>query len=192
MRAALGVAVGLGATIATLPTLGCGGCPRAGRTLSGENESVQVVSSHETPDHTVVIEEPFVISEAGDPIALPPLHPDQVVAVVVAGSPDLRRCYESALTEHPTAAGTLLLELHVRADGHVVTAEVVESAIEDGVLTDCFSQAARYWHFPASAHDVTLRYPFELSPDDAPPSGTTEEADLTPPPTPPPTGPTTT
>jgi hypothetical protein len=165
VRLALGLFVALLAPIAAMPALGCGGCPRAGRTTSGENESEQFVASHETPDHTVVIEDAFVIRQAGDPIDLPPLHPDQVVAVVVAGSPDLRRCYESALTEHPAAAGRIVLQIHVRADGHVIDADVVESEIDDGMLTDCFGRRARHWHFPASAHDVTLRYPFDLTPE---------------------------
>lgn len=152
----------------TLPlNLACGGCPRAGRTdwaPATSDASDQSIAAHETPEHVLLVDDAFVV--AADDVALVPeaLGADAVHAVIATQSMDLRRCYERARAEHPAAAGRVVLELHVASSGHVLTADVVENALGDGVLAGCFADRARHWHFPESAHDTTLRYPFDLTP----------------------------
>ena len=114
-----------------------------------------------------------MIEDAGDPVAAPPLTAEAVHRLIAAEAADLRRCYEHARSEHPALAGTLVLELAVTAEGTVRSAEVVESTLDDALVTDCIAAEVRLWHFPSSAGEVHVRYPFELrpgAPSDAPPT----------------------
>ena len=159
----------LTALAVTLPfTLACGGCPRAGRSadtrMPDGSPDDQSIAAHETPEHVLLVDDAFVVAAADVPLVPDALGADAVHAVIATQSMDLRRCYERARAEHPAAAGRVVLELHVASSGHVLTADVVENELGDGVLAGCFADRARHWHFPESAHDTTLRYPFVLTP----------------------------
>jgi outer membrane biosynthesis protein TonB len=155
----------LAVTPLAAPLLGCGGCPRRGAASSvevEENETLQEVAAHETPDHVVRIDTPFVLEDADDPVAPGPLSAEAVHRVFVAEAADLRRCYERALSEHAGLAGTLVLELAITAEGTVRSAQVVESTLDEGLVTDCIAAEVRLWHFPSSSGEVHVRYPLEL------------------------------
>lgn len=163
-------ALALATTPLAAPLLGCGGCPRRAAASAGETsgETLQEVAAHETPDHVVIVETPYVIEDAGDPVAPAPLTAEAIHRLIGAEAADLRRCYERARAEHPALAGTLVLELTITADGTVRSAEVVESTLDDALVTDCIAAEVRLWHFPSSAGEVHVRYPFALRPGPPP------------------------
>lgn len=168
----LGVFFALVALFSIPFVLACGGCPRLGRSAgTGESETVQTVASHESPDHVILVDDAFVVDAADVALDPVPLDADTVRAVIATQGQDLRRCYERARSEHPDMAGRMVLELYIASSGHVLSAAIVENETGDGVLSTCFSDCARHWHFPRSAHDVTLRYPFALGPTPPSPDG---------------------
>lgn len=152
------------ALLAASLSLGCGGCPHAGRSVaSDEPAPEQPGTSGADADNVLFIDEALVISTDDTALEPMPLTRAEVRSVIDGQTADLSRCYERARAEHPAMRGRLVLELEIAPSGHVLRVNVIEDAIGDGVLAGCFADHARHWHFPESAHQTTLRYPFELS-----------------------------
>jgi Ca-activated chloride channel family protein len=77
----------------------------------------------------------------------------------------VRKCYETALTNDPSLAGKIVLELVVAADGEVVAARVAEDGLSDATVGVCMAKAASTWKFPPNpAGPITIRYPFVFAP----------------------------
>ncbi len=164
-REHIGVALLAGAVLAASLSLGCGGCPHAGRsTSSDEPPPEQTETEARGAENVILIDEARRITAEDVALEPMPLTREEVQAVIEGQTDDLSRCYERARAEHPAMHGRLVLEMEIAASGHVLRVNVVEDALGDGVLAGCFADHARHWHFPESAHQTTLRYPFELTP----------------------------
>jgi len=159
----LGVMAFVAALACATANLACGGCPRAGRTVASDEPAPdQTGTAAPVATNVLLIDEPLRVSTDDTSLEPMPLSRAEVRAVVDGQTVDLQRCYERARAEHPAMGGRLVLELEIAASGHVLRVTVVEDAIGDGVLAGCFADHARHWHFPESAHQTTLRYPFVL------------------------------
>lgn len=85
--------------------------------------------------------------------------------------PEVRKCYEGALADHPDAGGKVVVEFELtRRDGkgHVDSGELSESALPGPLHDLCVMNALSHVELPAppgaeGAH-VTMRYPFVFSP----------------------------
>jgi hypothetical protein len=163
MRLWLGGMLGAIALVCAAGNIACAGCPRAGRSISSDEPLDQRGAPPPSAENVLLIDEPLVVSTADTSLEPMPLTRADVRSVIDGQTVDLQRCYERARAEHPAMHGRLVLELEIAASGHVLRVNVVQDGIGDGVLAGCFADHARHWHFPESAHQTTLRYPFELT-----------------------------
>lgn len=85
--------------------------------------------------------------------------------VVVRNLGQVRRCYETALAEVPTAEGRVAVRWVIGGDGAVIAATVTDNATGSAGLGECVASAVRRWQFPAPEGGgvVTVNYPFDLS-----------------------------
>lgn len=95
------------------------------------------------------------------------LDPALIRRVVHANIGQVRRCYERALEEVPSAEGRLMVRWVIGGDGSVLAATVVDDTVGAGGVGDCVTLAVRRWQFPRPTGEgvVTVNYPFSLSRD---------------------------
>lgn len=154
------------------PTLvACGGCPRGNQRTLTEAERQQVAdqgpTSHETPEHDLSIDSDEVVTAAPDQSPPDRITPAMIQAVVRAQIEDVRECYETGLHADATLTGRVVLHMHIGASGNVIGADVAESTLASPTVGECIAEHADDWHFPEAAHDVSVRYPFQLNPENA-------------------------
>jgi hypothetical protein len=97
-----------------------------------------------------------VRASSGDNVASP--QAAGIRAVVRAGSSDVKRCYEWALTRPPGLAGRMAFDVTVSA-GTVTQVEVATDEPGDEVLVACIRGVIEAWRFDAEVRD-TLHIPF--------------------------------
>ena len=92
----------------------------------------------------------------------------QAIRDVVRSQRDqLGFCFAWQLHSHPELRGRLIMEFVIGPDGTVTRAEVADDALGDETVSRCFANVTRRMRFPPpEGGEVTVRYPFELSPDD--------------------------
>ena len=81
------------------------------------------------------------------------------------------RCYEQALARTPALAGRLAVRFTLGPTG-IVQADEVTAALGDAPFQQCVLAAVRRWVFPAPEGGgvITVTYPFNFAPPDAPPA----------------------
>jgi ABC-type transport system substrate-binding protein len=97
-----------------------------------------------------------------------------VRAVVRDALPEIRFCFEWELNAHPDLAGQVTMQFVIREDGTVTDAGVLEDALHDETVTNCFTHVMSHLRFPPpEGGSVGVSYPFRLdgSPDARRPEG---------------------
>lgn len=164
----------------------CGGCPQSsgegggggsastgsggegnpeGTTATGEHTVVdsQSPGAHETPEHDLVFDDHALSAAPSD--APPERLTQEMISHIVTGqTADIIQCYELALHRDASAAGRVVLRMHISASGNVVSTEVADNTVGDDEVGTCIAEHAQHWHFPESQHDIAVTYPFQLSP----------------------------
>jgi hypothetical protein len=85
---------------------------------------------------------------------------------------ELGFCFAWQLHQHPEMRGRLTMEFTIGQDGSVTAADVVEDELGDETVARCFRSVTERMQFPApEGGSVVVRYPFVLSPDEAPSPG---------------------
>lgn len=78
-----------------------------------------------------------------------------------------RGCYDQLLTSVPDAAGKVVLELSVDAQGAVASVDLEfegDEVLASPTLQRCFREGAETLRFPAAGDVTSVRYPIALSP----------------------------
>lgn len=180
-RTSQGLIAVIGAIAASAAGCAGGNCPRgeaagggAGNAGAGGETAVvahQGPTAHETPEHDLEFDDHVVTASPSD---APPerLTPEIIEHIVQGQIGDVHQCYENAL--HATAGirGRVLVLMHVSATGNVVSSEIGENTTGNDALGECIAGHVQHWHFPEAAHDISVRYPFVLTPTEpaAPPA----------------------
>jgi outer membrane biosynthesis protein TonB len=93
------------------------------------------------------------------------LDKDLIRRVVRAHIPEIRHCYNQALTRDPTAQGKVVIDFTIGEDGKVVASKVSSSDMADQDAPRCMSDAVLRWSFPRpDGGQVVVSYPFVLEP----------------------------
>jgi len=94
------------------------------------------------------------------------LPPEVIQRVVRADFPQIKRCYELALTKDPTAGGRTATKFVIDGTGHVsASADVEQSSTLPQGIRDCVADRFRFLQFPPpEGGDVTVIYPLVFSP----------------------------
>ncbi|HEU0037370.1 MAG TPA: AgmX/PglI C-terminal domain-containing protein [Kofleriaceae bacterium] len=102
----------------------------------------------------------------GQPPPAGPLDKDTIRREVRTHLRRVEFCYEKALLERPTLAGTTTVKFVIAADGHVASAT---GAGFDPDVDTCVAKVVLAMRFPASnAGDTAVSYPFVFRFDDTP------------------------
>lgn len=93
------------------------------------------------------------------------LSAEAIRRVVVRNLGQVRRCYETALAEVPTAEGRVAVRWVIGGEGAVLASTVTDNGTGSAGLGECVANAVRRWQFPAPEGGgvVTVNYPFDLS-----------------------------
>jgi len=106
---------------------------------------------------------------AGDGGAAPGrLNASSIRNVVREHRDEIGFCFAWQLHYHPELEGSVTMEFVIGPDGSVTDARVAEDALGDETVLRCFVGVTRRMQFtpPENGEEVTVRYPFHLSPDD--------------------------
>lgn len=80
---------------------------------------------------------------------------------------ELGFCFAWQLNQHPELEGRITMGFTIDAQGRVSEAEVLGDELGDPTVLRCFVSVTRRMQFPApDGGEVTVHYPFELSPRD--------------------------
>jgi TonB family protein len=84
--------------------------------------------------------------------------------------PGIRRCYEQALEQDPSIAGTIVVHFVVGTTdtasglGQVLSARIDEASVEQTIMDDCLLDAMEALQFdPPADGEMEVRYPFTFS-----------------------------
>lgn len=89
--------------------------------------------------------------------------------VVSSHRDELGFCFAWQLHSRPELGGRLTMELTIGTDGQVTEARVADDQLGDETVARCFRNVTQRMRFPApEGGEVQVRYPFILSPGDAP------------------------
>lgn len=91
-----------------------------------------------------------------------------IQAVLMQAMPEIRFCYQRALTQDATLQGAIELRWTIGSDGDVVSSEVVSSEIDSDAMHACTLKAVNAMQFPAPNGEAKVTYPFVFSPAEAP------------------------
>lgn len=97
-----------------------------------------------------------------------------VRSVVHDALPEIRFCFEWELNAHPDLAGRVTMQFTIQEDGTVTDASVLEDALHDDTVTNCFTHVMSHLRFPPpEGGSVAVHYPFALdgAPDAVRPAG---------------------
>lgn len=106
---------------------------------------------------------------SGSGAEAPPVHHGTLDAVEIRGVirqalPEIRFCFEWQLEAHPDLAGRVTMEFTIQEDGTVTNAGVLEDALHDDVVTNCFTHVMGGLRFPPpEGGPVLVHYPFALA-----------------------------
>lgn len=94
------------------------------------------------------------------------LDKDIVRRIVRAHLNEVRHCYGRALSADPDLTGRVEVDFLISPEGRVLTAVVASSSLGNDAVTTCIARAVKRWKFPKprSAGNVTVRYPFVMTP----------------------------
>lgn len=93
------------------------------------------------------------------------LDKDLIRRVVRAHIPEIRHCYNQALSRNPEAQGEVVLDFTIGVDGKVTAATVAANSMGDAMAAECMRAAATGWLFPKpDGGYVVVTYPFVLEP----------------------------
>ena len=102
--------------------------------------------------------------QASVPAVSGAMDTDVVRRVVLRNLPSVRRCYELALRGDPTLSGRLGVRFTLGADGRVIAVTLTSDTLRDPSLRECIQRAITRWVFPATGSQITVSYPFNLTP----------------------------
>jgi TonB family protein len=91
----------------------------------------------------------------------------EIRTVVRSHAPEIRACYEFALTQHPSLAGRVVVNFTINAEGSVVSSEIFQSTVGNAAMESCIAKAVKLWSFPkpsAPGGRAVVRYPFIFRP----------------------------
>lgn len=103
---------------------------------------------------------------AGEPDVSEGLYTEDIRDGVTAHAESVLACYEEELLMSADLNGFMTLTFSIGPDGHVTTAHVEDSTIEQPSLSSCIETAVRGWTFLAPEHGrtVLVHYPVILAP----------------------------
>jgi hypothetical protein len=78
-----------------------------------------------------------------------------------AHSADVEMCYAMGLQRNQQLAGKVVVELDVGEGGHVKTARIVSTTLNDGEVETCIAELAARWDFPDQRPGL-VTVPFDL------------------------------
>lgn len=150
-----------------------GGC--IGETSTGEEttaEAASMAGEQKKGDYGYEMKELRLIEGAAVPPgdAVTPdgrVAPEEVLRRATARIPALRSCYAKALQRDPGLGGTVVVRMHVEADGSVSSSRVSDGSIGDPALSSCLAKELGAMTFPAAEKGaLEVLYPIELAPED--------------------------
>lgn len=92
-------------------------------------------------------------------------RPEALKKVIDDNSGELRYIYNKKLRSGVKIAGRMLVEIHIKSNGIVDGAKVIQSNIGDAGFEQEITQRIESWRFNAVADslgDLTVNYPFEF------------------------------
>ena len=111
----------------------------------------------------VVVAPPSTTAAADPAVHRGTLDAMQVRGVVREALPEIRFCFEWQLQAHPDLAGRVTMQFTIQPDGTVTNASVLEDALHDDTVTNCFSHVMAHLRFPPpEGGSVEVHYPFHL------------------------------
>jgi len=92
---------------------------------------------------------------------------DKVREVVSGHQAELRSCYERAVLENPTLAGTFTVRIVVDKNGSVGSASIHGSSLQSLSMHRCVLQLVRDWRFPppSDGKAAAVEYPLTFRRD---------------------------
>ncbi|MEM9073011.1 MAG: AgmX/PglI C-terminal domain-containing protein [Myxococcota bacterium] len=108
---------------------------------------------------------PNAAVRTGQPEVRGSLSREVIRRVIRRNITQARYCYEQALAQDPTLAGTVKLAFIINAEGQVQSAVVREDGLPDPSVGTCLARVVRRWRFPAPEGGgvVAVTYPFVFS-----------------------------
>jgi hypothetical protein len=108
---------------------------------------------------------------ASHPVAAPtsrptgnPLTQAELVKGMEGVRPDVLRCYQDALKDRPTLAGTVTVTVEIATSGKVTGATA--EGLGDARVETCAAAAAEAASFRSSSGETEFRFPYRLQPAD--------------------------
>jgi hypothetical protein len=106
---------------------------------------------------------------AGAPASTGRLAPEIIQRIVRGSFSKYRACYEASLGKDPDLRGRVSVRFVIGTDGKVARAEDAGSDLRDRGVVQCVLKAFTSLSFPSpEGGTVTVVYPLQLSPEDAP------------------------
>ncbi|MFT3926588.1 MAG: AgmX/PglI C-terminal domain-containing protein [Myxococcales bacterium] len=99
-----------------------------------------------------------------EPIVIGSVSQDSIREAIDRQMTDVHRCYEDGLVWWPNLAGRVVIEFHVRADGTVQSANVLQDELGQSLVACCIAHSVRNWAMPKPDGHVIVTYPFDLEP----------------------------
>ena len=91
------------------------------------------------------------------------LSREVIRSVVARNRPQIRACYQQALTRRPGLEGRITVRWTVTPEGRVGATAVESNELGDTEVGACVSAAVARWAFPASDTPTSVTYPFVLT-----------------------------
>ena len=106
---------------------------------------------------------PPTVRMVGDAEPVGGLSREQIRRVVRRNIPQVRYCYEQALTQRPDLEGRVAVTFVISQSGAVMSSQVMSNDLGDARAGQCIADAVRRWGFPASPGVTSVTYPFQLT-----------------------------
>lgn len=87
------------------------------------------------------------------------LTKEAIHAIITAYSPSVKGCYDDELARSPNLTGRVVVTLKVEPDGHVSTAKVDETTMNNERVESCLVRQLLSWAFPKAGGPAIVTYP---------------------------------
>lgn len=104
-------------------------------------------------------------SIAPPPVPKPKSYIDmsEVETYVRGRSPEVKSCYDAALSRDPALGGSILWQWTVAPSGRIARSKVARSSIKDKLFLNCLESKMRGWVLPRPVNGaITISFPFRF------------------------------
>ncbi len=112
--------------------------------------------------------EPVPPQEAGEqaPTVKGPVNLEEIRSIIRSHVPEVRGCYQVALTRHPRFEAKVVVKFTINEKGTVVLSEIASRSVRVEDLESCLTEHVKGWRFPrpSGGGTVVVSYPFSFRP----------------------------